>query len=333
MSASKNSKSSKKNTSPAPVLLRSHGPGYHDHPSLWNPWLEQALADDDWLWDWTTEATLRSSKKRKSGDMTRARIVAKQTGIWAADGLLAALEQVSAEKKLPIEVVRSLRDLRNGTEIREGQVILEWVGPLRAILTFERGFLNLAQYACGVATRTQRMVRAVRHGWKSKGFDSDSMPRVTSTRKTLPGYRDIAVVSVLAGGGMSHRTSLAGGVLIKENHIALCGGVSEAIEAARAVAPHGLKIEVEVRSHDELCEALSAHAEVVMLDNFSPDQARRSVEWVRKSAPGTIVELSGGLHEGNVADYLSEGVHVISSGSLTHSVQALDLSLLMDGVR
>jgi nicotinate-nucleotide pyrophosphorylase (carboxylating) len=243
------------------------------------------------------------------------------------------LEQTSAANRLPIEVIRASKDLRNGATLNEGQVVVEWVGPLRSILTFERGFLNLAQYACGIATRTHRMVRAVRHGWKAKGFDSDSVPRVTSTRKTLPGYRDIAVSSVLAGGGMSHRTSLAGGVLIKENHIALCGGVSDAIESARATAPHGLKIEVEVRSHEELCDALSAHADVVMLDNFEPKQARDSVAWVRKSAPGTIVELSGGLHEGNIADYLCEGVHVISSGSLTHSVQALDLSLLIEGVR
>jgi nicotinate-nucleotide pyrophosphorylase (carboxylating) len=307
--------------------------GYHDHPSLWNPWIEQALTDDDWLWDWTTEATLRSALHKKGDGQARARVVAKQSGIWAGEGLLEAIERVSAGKGLPIEITRVSRDLRNGAEIREGQELLQWSGPLRAILTFERGFLNLAQYACGIATRTNRMVRAVRHGWKAQGLPTESMPRVTSTRKTLPGYRDIAVVSVLAGGGMSHRTSLAGGVLIKENHIALCGGIGEAIEAARAVAPHGLKVEVEVRSHEELCEALSAHAEVVMLDNFSPEQARSSVEWVRKSAPGTIVELSGGLNEANVASYLCEGIHILSSGALTHSVQALDLSMLIEGVR
>jgi nicotinate-nucleotide pyrophosphorylase (carboxylating) len=157
-------------------------------------------------------------------------------------------------------------------------------------------------------------------------------PRVTSTRKTLPGYRDIAIASVLAGGGHSHRVSLSSGVLIKENHIAAAGGIAGAIAGAREIAPHGLRVEVEVRDEDELQQALAAHADGVLLDNFKPEQIRKALTIIdqAKLSQHVLVEVSGGIHEGNICEYSIEGVDVISVGSLTHSVKATDLSLLLE---
>ena len=152
---------------------------------------------------------------------------------------------------------------------------------------------------------------------------------MTATRKTLPGYRDLAVHAVICGGGYSHRVSLAGGVLIKENHIASAGGVAEAIRGVQSVAPHGLKCEVEVRSMDELKQAVAAGAEGVLLDNFTPAQIRDGIKFVRGSGKSVFIEASGGLNESNISDYVIDGVNILSSGSLTHSVQAIDLSLLI----
>ncbi len=275
--------------------------------------LKQGMAEDDWTLDWTTRGSVDARKK------IRAQIIAKESGVWAADGLCEATERVARDQGLEL---KCRAKIAQGEEFKKAQFLVEWDGNARILLALERPFLNLASYLSGIATQTQKMVQAVRKG--------SSDIRVTSTRKILPGYRDLVVQAVMAGGGHSHRVSLSGGVLIKENHIASAGGIERAVNGARAVAPHGLKIEIEVRSLDELKQALDCGVDAVLLDNFSPDQVGAAVEKIKKFAHPVTVEVSGGVTAENAAQYALPGVHVLSSGGLTHSVRAIDLSLLVE---
>ena len=153
---------------------------------------------------------------------------------------------------------------------------------------------------------------------------------MTMTRKTLPGYRDLSILGLQVGGGYAHRVSLSGGVLIKENHIVIAGSIQKAVDGARSIAPHGLKIEVEVRSVKELQQALKARVDCVLLDNFQPSQVQTALEIMSKHEYCPLIEVSGGLTEANIVEYAIEGVDVLSVGSLTHSVKSLDLSLLIN---
>ena len=285
----------------------------------WKPWILAGLEDDGWRWDWTTLGCLREPDQQ-----VRARLVAKADGVWAGDGCLRALEFVSREFGGEIRVTQNFF---SGNRVKPGDVIATWEGPARLILAFERPVLNLVQYVSGIATSTRALCDALEAAWPKTGAP---LPRVTSTRKTLPGYRDLAVLGVRQGGGEAHRVSLSGGVLIKENHIAAAGGIHAAIEGARKVAPHGLKIEIEVQNEAELDQALAARAEVVMLDNFSPSQVRSALSRIPSGVGRPLVEISGGIRLETIAEYAVPGVDVISVGSLTHSSRALDLSLLVD---
>lgn len=283
----------------------------------WGELLRRGLEDDGWQWDWTTLGCL----SRAPGKEARARIVAKSPGVWAADGLVLALQggfpEISARTRT-----------RDGDWLEPGATVMEWRGDARLILALERPFLNLAAYVGGIATRTAALVERVRKSCPK------NPPRVTATRKTLPGYRDLAIQGILAGGGYSHRVSLSGGVLIKENHIAAAGGVRQAIDGARAIAPHGLKIEIEVRGLRELDQALRAGADGVLLDNFPPPLVRQALARIGAvQGRRPIVEVSGGLTDENIASYAIQGVDILSVGSLTHSVRAIDLSMLLSSVR
>jgi len=302
---------------------------YHEFVPVWKDLLTQGLEDDGWPWDWTSMGTSGGASGGRGGRsaVMRAKIVAKESGIWAAG---AGLEAVSTHPDA-VEGGRFVIDTRarfaDGARIKKGDVVAEWKGPARLVLAFERPFLNLAQYVCGVATRTAEMVALVEKACPR------NTPRVVSTRKTLPGYRDLAVSGVIAGGGKPHRISLGGGILIKENHIAAAGGIARAIEGVRAVSPHLLKVEIEVRNESELAQALKARAEVVMLDNFTPDEVKRALKKVDSAAYRPCIEVSGGINTQTVASYAIPGVDVISVGSLTHSVKALDLSMIAEGVK
>lgn len=292
---------------------------YHDSPTLWKNLLWQGLRDDGWPWDWTTQATCPNQDKKGS---LRAKVIAQSEGVWAAQGLAQACEQIAEECG---EKLRVRSRVENGSWLKRGTEVVHWVGSARMVLALERPFLNLAAYASGIATTTHELTQIVR------GACPKRTPRVTATRKTLPGYRDLAIHALQVGGGYSHRVSLAGGVLIKENHIAAAGGVRKAVTRARALAPHLLAIEIEVRNARELDEAIEAGADVVMLDNFSPAQVRAALVRINQAERLPCVEVSGGIHIGNIAQYSLPGVDVISIGSLTHSVRSLDLSLLVDG--
>jgi nicotinate-nucleotide pyrophosphorylase (carboxylating) len=214
--------------------------------------------------------------------------------------------------------------VEDGEELKPGETVMTLRGPARVLLALERPMLNLASYVSGIATRTEGLV------WLVKKACPKRTPRVTSTRKTLPGYRDLATYGVLAGGGHAHRLSLSGGVLIKENHIAAAGGIARAIEGAREVAPHGLKIECEVRNLGELSRALTAGADGVLLDNFKVKEVKDALKLIAGRPKAPVIEVSGGLNEDNIASYAIPGVDVLSVGSLTHSVTAVDLSLLVE---
>lgn len=304
--------SSKKHSSPA----------YHELLGLWKNLLTQGLRDDGWEWDWTTLGTLRAPVR--NGGRARARIIAKAPGVWAGEGLVAAVSAMSADLGGPISARALVSDR---ARVRPGQVVSEWSGAARTLLALERPFLNLASYVSGIATQTSVLVAAVARAAGERKLRH--LPRVTSTRKTLPGYRDAAIHGVRSGGGYPHRVSLSGGVLIKENHIAAAGSVVRAITGAREVAPHGLNIQVEVTNLKELVQALEASADGVLLDNFKPAQVVAALAEIEHSGRTVFVEISGGLTVENIGEYVLEGVHVLSSGGLTHSVRALDLSLLL----
>jgi nicotinate-nucleotide pyrophosphorylase (carboxylating) len=299
---------------------------YHGHLSLWKELLQAGLSEDGWQWDWTTLGTIGAARGNK---LLKARVIAKSQGVWAGASLTPALNQLATELGATGALAKSR--LKDGDRFKPGDVLSEWNGPARLVLALERPFLNLASYASGIATQADRLVSIVRKACPRQ------TPRVTSTRKTLPGYRDVGNLAIQAGGGFSHRVSLSGGVLIKENHVAAAGGIARAIEGARAVAPHGLKIEIEVRSLKELAQALQAKADVVMLDNFTPDQVRAAVNQASQNQAAQtrfkpMIEVSGGLSESNIAQYAQPGVDILSVGSLTHSVKSSDFSLLALGL-
>jgi nicotinate-nucleotide pyrophosphorylase (carboxylating) len=188
-------------------------------------------------------------------------------------------------------------------------------GRARPILMAERVALNLVQRMCGVATLTRAFVDAVPPGTKA---------RVTDTRKTTPGLRALERYAVRVGGGHNHRDDLGAAVLIKDNHIAACGGVQQAIRRARASAPHTSKIECEVDSLEQLDDALAAGADVVLLDNMPPPMVAQAAERARGRA---LLEASGGITLDRVAAFAHAGVDAISVGALTHSVPAADIGL------
>lgn len=292
---------------------------YHDSPLLWKDLLIKGLQEDGWPYDWTTLSVIENPSSE-----TLAVIVAKSPGVWAASGLMDALRGIVPEISSRSENFSVNCSVREGESFSPGTVVSEWRGSARLILALERPFLNLASYVCGIASLTHQLVEKVREACP------ENTPRVTSTRKTLPGYRDLAIHGVRIGGGFSHRPSLLAGILIKENHIALAGGVAAALEGTRRSAPHSLRVEIEVRNLKEFEQALALGAEAILLDNFSPAQARDAVSLLRTCVPKPWIEISGGLNEHNIADYALAGVDVLSVGSLTHSVKTVDFSLLIE---
>lgn len=285
---------------------------YHEQADLWKDLLYAGLKDDGWPWDWTSLGTTKNPRQELT-----AKVIGKSDGVWAGESLVHALGKMTG-----ISRAKSL--IKSGEKFTPGTPLVSLTGLSKEVLAFERPFLNLAAYVSGIATKTNHLVNLIRKACPKQ------TPRLTLTRKTLPLYRDVAIQGVLAGGGYPHRVSLSGGVLIKENHIAAAGGISKAINGVFKVAPHGLKIEIEVRSEKELKEALKAGAEGLLLDNFSPSQVRNALSMINRCPVKPFVEVSGGLTESNIPDYAIIGVDILSVGGLTHSVTAVDLSLLVE---
>lgn len=202
---------------------------------------------------------------------------------------------------------------KDGDVLEAGTVFGVMQGRMHDLLIVERPLLNFMQRMSGVATNTRAYVDAV----------AGTGAKVVDTRKTLPGYRALDKYATRVGGAGNHRAALDGGVLIKDNHLQAAGGITAAVEAARANAPHSLRIEVEVETMKGLDEALAAGADVILLDNFTPDQVRAAVD---HAAGRALMEASGGIDLKTVRAFAEAGVDLIAIGALTHSARAIDIA-------
>jgi nicotinate-nucleotide pyrophosphorylase (carboxylating) len=215
--------------------------------------------------------------------------------------------------------------VEDGAKVAKGTDVLSVQGSSRSILKGERTALNLLMRMSGISTRTNQFIEKL--GELSKTV------RISSTRKTVPGLRYFDKKAVVIGGGISHRARLDQLILIKDNHIAIVGSVKKAIEIARSVYGDKRKIECEVVDFSGIVEAIKSGADIVMLDNFKPEEVKESLDKIRKLGlrDNIIIEISGGINFDNIYDYAISRPDVISIGSLTHSVQAIDFSLEIPG--
>ena len=267
---------------------------------------------DKQIQDWLTEDI-------GSGDITTLALVpaaAKTNAIIHAkdSGILAGIDVARRVFELLDKDIQFDAKLADGAALTNGSIIAEIKGNAQAILTGERLALNLLQHLSGVATSTHKLA-AIAAPFGAKLVD---------TRKTTPGMRLLDKYAVKAGGGANHRLGLYDAMLIKDNHIQVAGGITEALNRAHDYASHMTKIEIEVESLAEVKEALASKADVIMLDNMSIADMTEAVKIINKQA---VVEASGGISEATLADVAKTGVDVISVGALTHSVKALDISM------
>ena len=255
----------------------------------------------------------------RAGDLTTDAIVAKErhaTTVLAArqQGIVAGLDLAMLAFKLIDPSVEMTVERADGSEVAQGETIASVSGPARAILTAERTALNFLCHLSGIATATASIVNAV-HGHKAK---------IVCTRKTTPGLRAIEKYAVRAGGGSNHRFGLDDAILIKDNHIAIAGGIRPAMERARMSVGHLVKVEIEVDTLAQLEEALALAPDAVLLDNMSLDELRRAVALVAGRA---ITEASGRISATTAPAVAATGVDLISIGWLTHSAPILDIGL------
>ena len=253
------------------------------------------------------------------GDVTSesvipAEAVSEAVLLAKEDGVLAGLEVAGRVFELVDPRVEFRAESADGRAARKGDVLARLKGPTVSLLKAERTALNFLQRLSGIATATRRFVDAA----------AGTKARILDTRKTTPGLRLLEKYAVRMGGGTNHRLGLSDMVLIKDNHLRHVGSIAEAVRRARAAAPAGMKVEVEVTSLDELGQALAAGADVVMLDNMSLEETR---EAVAVSAGRVPLEVSGKVTLERVRDIAAAGVDLISVGALTHSSPALDISL------
>jgi nicotinate-nucleotide pyrophosphorylase (carboxylating) len=262
------------------------------------------LGEDLGRGDITTQSTITRNAH------ARGRFLAKEplviAGLEAAEAVFSTLDS-----QQQLEAFFS-----DGDEVETGKVIARTNGFADVLLAGERVALNLLQRLSGIATTTRAFVRAV------EGTDA----QIVDTRKTTPGLRMLEKYAVESGGGRNHRFGLDDGVLIKDNHIALAGGVGAAVERARAAAGHLHKIEVEVSTEKDLREAIKSGADILLLDNLTPEETRARVELARALSSQVLLEASGGIRLENVRAYAEAGVDLISVGALTHSARAMDIS-------
>ena len=264
--------------------------------------LALALEEDLGRGDVTSEAIFPAAQT------SSAQIVAKEP-LTIAGIAVAAAVFVRVDRE-----TRFIPRVEDGKRLDKGEIVAVVEGRTRALLGAERTALNFLQRQSGVATLTRRFVDAV----------AGTRAKIVDTRKTTPGWRALDKEAVRAGGGGNHRVDLAAGVLIKDNHVAACGGVREAVHRARAHAPHSLRVEVEVTELAQIDEALTAGADIILLDNFDPAKVTRAVKQIAGRA---LVEVSGGITLDTVRAFAEAGPDLISVGALTHSARAVDLSL------
>src|SRR6195952_2534675 len=276
--------------------------------------LEAALAEDKVANDVTTALTIAPGL-RASGT-----IVAKQACVVAGLGSIPVFFETFAKmNNAPVgrfEVV-SHPEIFDGVKVKKGQTIAVIRHNATAILSCERVILNLIQRMSGIATLTNEFVKEV----------ARTKTKVLDTRKTIPGLRVLDKYAVVCGGGVNHRLDLQDGILIKNNHISLGGGLPIALAAALKDRRHNQPVQVEVRSQQELDEALAGGPDSILLDNMTPAATKKAVKQIRTAFPNMPIESSGNMSLATVRDYALAGVDFVSVGALTHSAIAVDLSM------
>lgn len=276
--------------------------------------VENALAEDRATRDATTFACIDPHQ------VATATVIAKQDCILAGIGVIQrALDVFAAMDGTVVshpEVITH-PEIFDGIRLHKGQQVAVVIHNARVILSCERVILNILQRLSGIATETRRYVDAI----------AGTKARILDTRKTVPGLRVLDKYAVRCGGGQNHRLDLSDGILIKNNHIDLCGGIQTALQRALRNRRGEQPIEVEVRNMDELEAALTNGAEAILLDNMTPELIRKCVERVERHTRRVPLEASGGITLENIRAYAEAGVDFISVGALTHSTRAVDLSM------
>jgi len=261
-----------------------------------------ALSEDISSYDITTENVFTSEHN------SIAIITAKQDGVIAGLGVFKRVFYLIDSE---IEFKEYFKD---GDFVKNNNIIMEIKGSTISLLKAERTALNFLQRLSGIATMSKRYCEKVKN----------YSVKITDTRKTTPGLRHLEKYAVRVGGASNHRYNLSDGVLIKDNHIKACGGIKKAVEKVRGKIPHTIKIEVETENLESVREAIESGADIIMLDNMSLDKMKEAVEFIAKRA---LVEASGNVTLEKIEDIAKTGVDIISSGSLTHSVKAMDISM------
>ncbi|MEX0995093.1 MAG: carboxylating nicotinate-nucleotide diphosphorylase, partial [Balneolaceae bacterium] len=255
------------------------------------------------------------------GDLTSSILAARpeRSGKFVAksDGVLSGLETIESGYRLLDACVNVEYFRKDGDQVNSGDVIARATGPAGSLLTGERVILNILQHMSGISTAT----------FQAQSQLQGSKTRICDTRKTLPGLRALQKYAVRCGGGLNHRFRLDDGVMIKDNHIVAAGGIQKAVETIRANNGPMVSIEVECETEKEVREAIQARADIIMLDNKTPDEVRKLLKIIPDSVK---VELSGGITPESVGRYKDCGADYISIGSLTHSVTALDISFNLE---
>jgi nicotinate-nucleotide pyrophosphorylase (carboxylating) len=288
-----------------PKTTPTAAPGAEINWLILDPILERALEEDIGTGDITTNSVVLPTTR------TSGRLLAKE------DGRICGLPVFSRVFALIDPAVAVEMLVAEGSPVKRGDVIARISGPARAILTGERVALNFLQRLSAIASKTAWAVEQV----------AGTRARITDTRKTTPGLRVLEKYAVRVGGGSNHRFNLSDGILIKDNHIQAAGSITAAVQAARAHAPHTLKIEVEVEDSAMIAEALACKADIIMLDNM--DQA--AIEAAVRQIDGcALVEISGNMGERDIKALAATGIILISIGALTHTVKAMDISLRFD---
>lgn len=232
------------------------------------------------------------------------------------EGVLAGVSAISIGYQMLDDAVQVTMLRNDGDAVKAGDLIATISGSACSILCGERVILNIVQHLSGIATKTAVAVKSV----------AGSGTRICDTRKTLPGLRSLQKYAVRCGGGFNHRMRLDDGVMIKDNHIAATGSITKAVEAARSSAGLMVKVEVECETEAQVKEAVKAGADIIMLDNNTPEQAAELIKLIPDSI---IIELSGGITAETAGEYKNCGADYISLGTLTHSVTALDISFVL----
>lgn len=269
------------------------------------------LREDIGRGDITTQSTVPPDVRGLGRFLAKENLIV--CGLEVAEAVFVHLDPESPE----IENTFS-----EGDEVKAGTVFATLKGYADVLLAGERVALNLLQRMCGVATLTRQYVKAV------EGTNT----QIVDTRKTTPGLRLLEKYAVTVGGGKNHRLGLDDGVLIKDNHIVLAGGITEAITSAKKKVGHLHKIEVEISNWAQLREAIESGADIILLDNQTPEEAEKLVELSRQLNPNVLLEASGGMDLDRVRLFAEAGVDLISVGRLTHSAKAVDISFKIQAV-